>query len=223
MTPSFLAEVFVLFGPAHLVTLAVIVALSLALILIARLAKNETIDRWIAVTLAVVLLLNKLVVYHTIYVTKEFDLPNALPMHLCDWSAISVIIALLWRRQLPYELAYFWVEFPDVRFITFFVSHGGTLIAILFLTIGLRMRPYPKSLLRIFIWSNIYLAAAGTADYLLGSNYGYLRAKPVNPSLLDYLGPWPVYILSLEAVALISYLIYYIPFFIIDLKRKSSP
>ena len=235
--PTIPTTVFILFGPAHLATLALIVALSIALILITRLAKSERTDRCIAVSLAVVLLLNKVVVYHTIYVTGEFNFPNALPMHLCDWSAIAAIIALLFRRQLPYELAYFWglggtlqatitpalrFDFPDVRFITFFVSHGGTLVAILFLTIGLRMRPYPKSLIRIFIWSNIYLVAAGATDFLLCTNYGYLRHKPLSASLLDYLGPWPFYILSLEGVALLSDLVDYIPFFLIDLKRKPA-
>ncbi len=229
--------VFILFGPAHLATLALIVVLSVVLILIARLAKSEKADRYISITLAIILLLNKAAEYATIYVTGEFDFPNALPMHMCDWSAIAVIIALLWRRQLPYELAYFWglggtlqatitpalgIDFPDIRFITFFVSHGGTLVAILFLTIGLRMRPYPKSLIRIFIWSNIYLAAAGITDFLLRTNYGYLRHKPLSASLLDYLGPWPFYILSLEGMALVSFLIYYIPFFLIDLKRKPA-
>lgn len=227
----------ILFGPSHLATLALLAVISVALILIARLAKSENTDRYISITLAIILLLNKAAEYATIYVTGEFDFPNALPMHLCDWSAITVIIALLWRRQLPFELAYFWGlggtlqatltpdlqhEFPDIHFITFFVSHGGTLVAILFLAIGLRMRPYPMSLVRIFIWSNIYLAAAGATDFLLGTNYGYLRHKPLSASLLDYFGPWPLYILSLEGMAFVSFLIYYIPFFIIDLKRKSS-
>ena len=227
----------ILFGPSHIATLALLAVISVALILIPRLSKSEKSDRYISITLAIILLLNKAAEYATIYVTGEFDFPNALPMHLCDWSAIAVIIALLWRSQRPFELAYFWGlggtlqatltpdlrhDFPDIHFITFFVSHGGTLVAIFFLTIGLRMRPYPVSLVRIFIWSNIYLAAAGTTDFLLGTNYGYLRHKPLSASLLDYLGAWPIYILSLEAMALVSFLIYYIPFFVMDITRKPA-
>lgn len=224
-----------LFGPAHLAALAVIAVSAAAVVLAARMAPGGPVPRRVALALAVLLLLNKLAVYTTIRVTGEFELRDALPMHLCDWSALAAIIALLARWQLPFELAYFWglggtlqatltpdlrFDFPDIRFITFFVSHGGTLVAILFLAIGLRMRPYPMSLVRIFVWSNIYLAAAGTADYLLGSNYGYLRHKPLHPSLLDYLGPWPFYIASLEGIAIVSYLVYYLPFLAIDLVAK---
>jgi len=227
----------VLFGPSHLAVLAVIVLSSVILVVLARRSPGGVASRDIAVCLSGLLLLNKVAVYATIYVTGEFDLPDALPMHLCDWSAIAAIIALLWRKQLAFELAYFWglggtlqatltpdlrFDFPDIRFLTFFISHGGTLVAIVFLTLGMRMRPYPMSLVRIFIWSNIYLAAAGTVDFLLGSNYGYLRHKPLNPSLLDYLGPWPFYILSLEGIALLSYLVYYTPFFIADLVEKAG-
>ena len=229
------ATAFVIFGPSHLTVLAVIVLSAAALSVTARKRRGGNASRDIAVCLAGLLVLNKVAVCATIYATGEFDLPNALPMHLCDWSAIAAIIALLWRKQLAYELAYFWglggtlqatvtpdlhFDFPDIRFLTFFISHGGTLVAILFLTLGLRMRPWPVSLVRIFIWSNIYLAAAGTVDFLLGPNYGYLRSKPLNPSLLDYLGPWPLYILSLEGIALLSYVVYYTPFLIADLIKK---
>jgi hypothetical integral membrane protein (TIGR02206 family) len=107
-------------------------------------------------------------------------------------------------------------EFPDIRFLTFFISHGGTLVAAAFLTLGLGMRPYPISIPRIFLWSQVYLLCAGVTDWLVNENYGYLRAKPLHASLLDRLGPWPWYILSLEAMALLSFGVYYSPFFIMD-------
>ena len=48
-------------------------------------------------------------------------------------------------------------------------------------------------------------------DYFFGTDYFFLRAKPADPSLLDFLGPWPWYILSTEGVALILFLLIYLP------------
>jgi hypothetical integral membrane protein (TIGR02206 family) len=233
---------FTMFGPSHVVVLCVIIGLAATLVMTARLSLSEITGRRIALALAVLLVFNKIAVYATIMASGTFEIQKALPMHLCDWSAVAGIIALLWRRQLPFELMFFWglggtlqatltpdlnFDFPDIRFFTFFIGHGGTLVGIAFLTLGLRMRPYPASLVRIFVWSNTYLAAAGITDFLTGENYGYLRHKPLNASLMDCLGPWPLYILSLEAVALLSYLVYYLPFFIYDRfrgkQRRTGP
>jgi uncharacterized membrane protein YwaF len=84
------------------------------------------------------------------------------------------------------------------------------------------MRPWPKSLLHIFLWSQVYLVAAATFNWLFATNYGYLCAKPAHPSLLDYLGPWPFYILGTELLAAVSFLIYYSPFFVADRFRNKA-
>jgi hypothetical integral membrane protein (TIGR02206 family) len=219
------------FSISHLAALGLIVAVAAALVVLARCAGSDGAKRRVAILLALALVLNKVAVYCTIFAIEDQSWTHALPMHMCDWAAVSAIIALLWRRQLPYELAYFWglggtlqatltpdlkYDFPDIRFLTFFISHGGTLVAVAFLTLGLGMRPWPKSLLRILLWSNIYLLAAGTVDWLVDDNYGYLRHKPLHASLLDHMGPWPWYIVSLEAAAMVSFVVYYIPFFVMD-------
>jgi hypothetical integral membrane protein (TIGR02206 family) len=53
----------------------------------------------------------------------------------------------------------------------------------------------------------------------LGTNFLYLMEKPGQASLLDYLGPWPWYIGSLAAVALLSSLVWYLPFAVADAWR----
>ena len=199
--------------------IAVIIALSITLVLVVRLAKNERTARRVAVALAVVLLLNKAVVYWTVIFLEKLDFPNALPMHLCDWSAIAVITALLWRKQVPYELAYFWgwavmlqatltpdlrFDFPDVRFITFFVSHGGDACRGSFSY----HRPWDEAVSEIaradfHLEQHLSRRCRCGRFFVRYKNYGYLRHKPLNPSLLDYLGPWPLYILSLEGIALV--------------------
>jgi len=45
-------------------------------------------------------------------------------------------------------------------------------------------------------------AAAGIGNLITGGNYLYLREKPSQASLLDQMGPSPVYIVVAAAIAL---------------------
>ncbi len=155
-------------------------------------------------------------------------------MHLCDWAMFAVLFALLRGGQAAYELAYFWglsgtvqailtpdtaEHFPNPFFISFFVSHCGIVISVLFMTWGIGKRPRPGSVWRAMGWSQVYLACAGTVNWLAGTNFGYLAAKPAHASLLDVFAPWPWYVLELEAAALFMYGVFYAPFWIGNLRR----
>ena len=61
---------------------------------------------------------------------------------------------------------------------------------------------------------------AGAADFALVTDYGFLRAKSLNVSLLTYLAPWPWYIGELVLIGLASLAVYYAPFFAIDVLRR---
>ncbi len=235
------ARKFVLFGALHLAILFVTLALPFALSRLTRREQRPRLARALAVALAAILLLDRVfVLIWANHVGAIKYWANALPMHLCDWAAFAVIIALLWRRQLPYELAYLWglsgtfqaVLTPDVSesplnplFISFFVSHCGIIISVLFLTWGLGMRPKPGAVIRAWLCSQVYLVCAGLVDWLFNAynpNFGYLAAKPPHGSLLDYFGPWPWYILTLEAMTLLFYTIFYAPFWFANRRASAS-
>ena len=165
-----------LFGPAHLWTLTLIAIVGSIIVLTVRLAGNPAVARSVAFSLAALLVVNAAITYGTRLATDRFDVSTWLPMHLCDWATIAVVLALCFRWQWSYELAYFWslggtlqalltpdivTDFPTIWFLVFFIGHGAVIVSVIFLTLALGMRPWPQSVLRAFLWSNVYLLCAG--------------------------------------------------------------
>jgi hypothetical protein len=97
-----------------------------------------------------------------------------------------------------------WEPFPSFSTVQFFVAHGLVLVGALYLVWSGQARPRPGSIWKAMLGLNIFAAIAGTFDFFFKTNYMYLRTKPRNPSLLDFLGPWPWYLATSEAIALDS-------------------
>jgi hypothetical integral membrane protein (TIGR02206 family) len=227
---------FELFGPAHLGAIALTFMTPLILCAISRSGGNiaTRIVSWLFVALLVG---DKIFWYILLRRDGQLTIENVAPMQLCDWAAITAVITLIYPNQRTYELCYFWglggtlqalltpdlaYGFPDPRFISFFATHGGVIAAALFMTLCMAMRPVPMSIARTLAWSTLYLAAAMMANATLGTNFGYLRTKPANPSLLDYMAPWPFYIGELALLAVVFTVVCYAPFFIIDRLRPDD-
>jgi len=153
---------------------------------------------------------------------------TSVPLALCDIALLVAAVAC-WRPQwqLPVELTYFWglagtmqavvtpdldASFPSLEFFLFVVGHLGIVTAALFLVVGLRLRPRPGSVRRVFAITIGYTAFVGLFDWLTGANYMFLAAIPRRVTLLSYLGPWPWYIVSGSAIALVLLVILDAPF-----------
>jgi hypothetical integral membrane protein (TIGR02206 family) len=148
-----------------------------------------------------------------------------LPLQLTDAVTLASVAAL-WRPDLELlvELVYFWAlsaslqavltpdlgqSFPDVLFFTYFATHSGAVAAACLLVFGAGRTPRPGAVWRAYAITVAFagLAALGTA--LTGGNYMFLRHKPARGSLLDFMGPWPVYILVAAALGLVIFLALY--------------
>jgi hypothetical integral membrane protein (TIGR02206 family) len=150
-----------------------------------------------------------------------------IPLHLCDAAMVLALITLLWPRRPAAELLYFWAAsgstlamltpdlpwgFPRWEFFVFFALHGLVLVAAAVLVFGLGLRPRPGAPLRAFLATVALAAVAGTVNVLLGMNFMFLRRKPLAPTPLDWMGPWPVYIATAAVVALVLFHLLALPF-----------
>ena len=223
------ASAFVAFGPSHFASLVVIGVLAWAMIRWG--SDSEERASVGAKILAFALLAHE--IFKTWLWIDFYDQGFAenLPLHLCDAAVVAASVALLTRKQWAYELTYFWglggtlqaLLTPDIpfgsphpTFFTFMTSHGLVVIAALYATFVFRLRPYPISILRVWLATHLYALAVTPVNLLLDANYLYLRAKPAQASVIDHLGPWPWYLVALEGIILVSFALYYSPFFLRD-------
>src|SRR5207237_2496921 len=203
---------------------------------IVRGTKSQRLEKMIIDVLSAVLIFNYIVYLVFIRSSGVVEWRQMLPMQMCDWGMFVVIVALWTGSQRWFEVAYFWgiggtlqavltpnlrFGFPDLRFISFFTSHSGIIIGVVFLMLTHKYRPYPMSILRSFLWSELYFVVTLIADELTGFNYGFLLHKPEAFSILSFLSDSrPVYLLELHGVALLFFVGLYAPFAIVDLAKR---
>jgi hypothetical integral membrane protein (TIGR02206 family) len=151
----------------------------------------------------------------------------SLPLHLCEAGCFLVAAALWWRLRFAFEMSYFWGlggtlpglfspsipgHFPEPVYFQYYAQHGLLVLGAFYLVVALRMRPARRAVFRVSIATALYAAAVGFVDFLTNGNYLFLRDLPPTRTALDYMGPWPWYIVTLTVAAIIVFNLLYLPF-----------
>src|SRR6266704_5042150 len=229
---------FQAYGAAHLAVIFLTIAVPFLLAAIVRRAKSTHLERAIVASLSVLLVLNYAVYLILVRNVSVMSWEQMLPLQLCDWGMVVVIVAMWSGSPRWFEISYFWgiggtlqavltpnlrFGFPDFRFFSFFLSHSGIIIGVIFLMLTRRYRPHPMSILRVFAWSEFYFVVTFIADEMTGYNYGFLLHKPEAFSILSFLSDSrPLYLLQMHGVALLFFLALYAPFAVVDLVRRKE-
>jgi hypothetical integral membrane protein (TIGR02206 family) len=207
---------FSAYGPSHWVVLGVFAVGAAALVWIGR-RQTEPQARLLGRVLAALILAAFSVAL--VYKLVQHTIDGSVPLQLCDVAEVTAAYALWSQRRWAFALTYYWglvlssqalitpdvgaPDFPGHGFLTFFALHVLVVWAAIYLTWGRGMRPRWRSYRFVVIATLVWAAFTFTFNAIAGTNYGYLNRKPPTASLLDVLGPWPVYLLSEIAIVLI--------------------
>ncbi|MBI4510536.1 MAG: TIGR02206 family membrane protein [Deltaproteobacteria bacterium] len=221
MTPT-----LVLFGTEHALALAVTAAGAVAMVLWARRLRRAFHARRLRHVLATLMVV--LVVVYFVVLWHEGTLDKeAAPLHLCDLAVFLGVHALFTMNQVSFELLYFWAfagtsmailtpdldaSYPDWRFFTYFGMHGLVVVSAAVLTFGLGMRPREGAPWRVLLFTNVYALLVAGVNVVFGTNFMYLSRKPPTETPLDWLGPWPYYLIAAEGIALAMFWLLDLPF-----------
>ncbi|MEK4520802.1 TIGR02206 family membrane protein [Psychrobacillus sp. FSL W7-1457] len=162
------------------------------------------------------------ILYHIWLIqTDRWELRNSLPLELCSISLLLTIVLLWTGNRLVYQFVFFAgiggaiqamitpvldMNYPHFRYFHFFYTHAGIILAAFYFTWVKGYRPTFKGILTTMLALNILLPFVFWINSLVDGNYMFLQRKPAGGSLLDFLGPYPYYILSLEFVAFIIFI-----------------
>ena len=213
---------FVMFSLAHWGAIAVLITFILLLFI--------TRTRWIGSEKSILSMersfgLSLLVIdilYHVWLVQSDrWELSSSLPIELCSISLLLTIVLLWTGNRLVYQFVFYAgiggalqamltpvldMDFPHFRYFHFFYTHAGIILTALYFTWVKGYRPTFKGILTTLLALNILLPFIFWINYLFEGNYMFLQRKPSGGSLLDFLGPYPWYILSLEIVAFLIFI-----------------
>jgi hypothetical integral membrane protein (TIGR02206 family) len=207
---------FSVYGPSHWAAIAVFAIGAALLVWIGRRQTESQARRFGRVLGALTAAIYGSVLIYSL-IPPSID--RSVPLRLTDLATVAAAYALWSQRQWAFALTYYWglvlsaqalispvligPDFPHYTFLAFWAIHLLVVWAAIYLTWGRGMRPrwrsYRITVMVTLVWAAVTLAFNSIA----GTNYGFLNAKPATASLLDVLGPWPVYVLTAAALILI--------------------
>jgi len=225
---------FAMFTAQHLIPLAVIVLLVLLLYRYRETLGGDNWKKTIRAGLGILLILSEVLLYGWYLYYGQFSPEQSLPLQLCSISYILTIVMLFYPSYRLYEFLYFagvggavqalltpaaiLSGFPHFTYFYFFIGHGAIVWVALYMTWVYGYRPTWHSIWRTLLYLNVLLAVIVPVNWITGGNYLFVAEKPSGDSLLNFLGPWPWYLVSLEGVAAVLFVILYLPF----IRRKAA-
>lgn len=218
---------FSLYGIQHITVIILVICLSIGLPVITK--RSFSPHQQLLTSRIMAILISCWVILYTfilLYLGK-FNYKTDLPLDICNLIGL-LIPFLMWNpNKRLFSYLYFYIMagttqavfvpllfdgFPNFVFIKFWIVHGGLIVYILYVAVVWKFQLTLKDFWRSFLFLQLYVLLVYLINKLIGANYIFLVQKPPAYSVLDYFGPWPVYILVVEAIILFMMFMVYLPY-----------
>lgn len=201
---------FVKFGLLHLLALVVFAVGCVGFVWLGRqqrAAGGTRFSRQLAVAICVFTIPMQILQF----LPSEWSLRTSLPLQVCDFAWMVAVYALWTHRPWAVATNFFWgltltvqgIITPDLvsgvlepRFWMFWGMHWLIVWSAVYLVWGLGLRPTWRDYRITVAITLVWFVGAFVFNTIADTNYGYVNAKPKGASLLDYLGPWPLYLVT---------------------------
>ncbi len=163
----------------------------------------------------------------------SFDPALDLPFFMCRFIALILPIVIFLRHRFMLGILYFWVlagtvnavitpdllfNFGHWEYILYFVYHLMLIVAIIYAVCVYKFRVGWRDYWNAVIGVIVFTVFSIGVNFMLKANYNYLSAKPEVASILDYMGPWPWYIIVVYLLMFFLFFLALLPYLI---KKKS--
>ncbi|MEM9547044.1 MAG: TIGR02206 family membrane protein [Bacteroidota bacterium] len=236
--PDFLFDTsnkFVAFSSMHWSPIFIVSILMLIFIYFAKYRLNGRAQVLFGTALAIIPPL--CVISRMIFTTMEgtFSIQEELPFHLCRLLAFMLPFVIYYKNQKWFGITYFFTMVgtlqalltpdlpqaaPHYSYTLYWILHGVLIYLPVYCIVVFGLEIGKKDFINAVIAGNVYLIFTLIINYFLGSNYFYTSHKPPSASLLDFMGPWPWYILTVEILTIFLFLLAWMPFWFG--KKKSA-
>jgi hypothetical integral membrane protein (TIGR02206 family) len=156
---------------------------------------------------------------------------DGLPLHLCDFSTMAIILYFLTQKRDFFIFAFFFgiagggmsiltpdtvYGFPYIGYIQSQIGHTMILMGVFYAMIIDKQRPYLSDVFKALFYASILLLFTYFMNYLLGTNYWFLAEKPIGNNITLFMRPEPFHIIDLYIAAILICYAMYLPYYLRD-------
>jgi len=224
----------VLLSPSHLITVCLSIA---AIIYIPKFFKDSSdgAKKLLMYLIIFLLLVNQVMDFYREGIMSE-RWQDGLPLHLCDFSTMAIILYFITRHRDFFVFAFFFgiagggmsiltpdtvYGFPYIGYIQSQIGHTMIIMGVSYAMIIDKQRPYLRDVFRALCYASVLLIFTYIMNYLLGTNYWFLAEKPVGDNITSFMRPEPFHIIDLYIAATLICYAMYLPYYFKDRALKT--
>ena len=159
---------------------------------------------------------------------------EGLPLHLCDFSTMAIILYFLTKKRDFFVFAFFFgiagggmsiltpdtvYGFPYIDYIQSQIGHTMILMGVTYAMIIDKQRPYLIDVPKALFYASVLLLFTYFMNYILGTNYWFLAEKPIGDNITSFMRPEPFHIIDLYIAAIVICYAIYLPYYLRDRSR----